>query len=220
MGADVSVVWSWLHSPRPCFLLSRPERKGEKPEDAATTEAANDRPAQKAMRKLAGEVELKVLGSDGAQPRSLKLRPEPVMSYGDETRFIKDSTLWVWMDGNRPALFQKLEVNDWNPGSPLWTWCLRPRLPGPVEGRWPGVANGIQTKGPSLGRRFQRRLWGRRRPPGRWRARSLNRRFAAADDSTVLRASPGRSWSSGRADQEFRTVRCSRTRAGRIRISC
>jgi hypothetical protein len=162
--------------------------EGEKPEDAAPAEAAKDRPAQKAMRKLAGEVELKVLGSEGAGPRSLKLRPEPVMSYGDETRFIKDSTLWVWMDGSRPALFQKLEVNDWNPGSPLWTWCFASALPGRVEGRWPGVANEIQTTGAVTWTTIPDAPVGEKATAWPLEARSLNRRFAAGDDTTVLRA--------------------------------
>jgi hypothetical protein len=175
-----------------CTALFRLPAKADdaKPEEEppATTQAAKDRPAQKAMRKLASEVELKALASEGSEARPLKLRPEPVMSYGDETRFIKDSTLWVWMDGDRPAMFQKLEINDWVAGSPLWTWCFASALPGTVEGRWPGVTNGIQTKDAVEWKPIPDAVVGEKSTAWPLEARSLNRRFTAEDGPNALRA--------------------------------
>ena len=152
------------------------EKVADPPDDP---QAAADRPAQKAMRTLVNELELTVRDSQEADPRSLKLHPQPLVSYGDETRFIKDSTLWVWLDGERPALFQKLEVNDWNNGYPLWTWCLASASPGFIKGRWPGVQGDQETTASVPVKPIPEATVNT--DPARWpfEARTLNRRFSA-----------------------------------------
>lgn len=166
--------------------VSRAEEAKPAEDPPTAPQAAADRPAQQAMRKLAAEVEFTLLANEGEEARPLKLRSRPLVSYGDETRFIKDSTLWVWMDGERPALFQKLEVNDWNAGSPLWTWCFGSAAAGIVEGTWPGVTNKIETKG-TLAWTAAAGEAVPENPAGRpLAARSLNRRFVVEDGTAVV----------------------------------
>lgn len=152
----------------------------------AAPQAAVDRPAQQAMRKLAAEVKFTLLAGESTEARPLKLRPQPLVSYGDETRFIKDSTLWVWLDGARPALFQKLEVNDWVNGSPLWTWCFASAAPGLVEGAWPGITNRIQTKTELTWNTVPEESVPENATGWPLAARALNRRFVVEDDTAVV----------------------------------
>jgi len=169
----------------PILAAAEEEKPAEDP--PAAPQAAADRPAQQAMRKLVQEVELTIVASQKVEARPLKLRSQPLVSYGDETRFIKDSTLWVWMDGDRPALFQKLEVNDWVAGSPLWTWCFASASPQLVEGKWPGVSNRLATKSTIAYQAIPEAAVKENAAGWPLEARSLNRRFAAEDGPNVLR---------------------------------
>ena len=90
--------------------------------DAAKADGAKpDSPALKAMRELAGKCSFQVIGAD-SKP-ALEVRKEPLLKYTDEAIDVAASTLWVWMDGEIPALFQKIEVNNRGGGS-MWTYCL------------------------------------------------------------------------------------------------
>lgn len=159
------------------LLTAAQDKPAEDP--PAEPQAAADRPAQQAMRTMVGELALAVRDKKDAEPRPLKLHPQPLVSYGDETRFIKDSTLWVWLDGERPALFQKLEVNDWNAGSPLWTWCLASPSHGFIEGRWPGTANLQQTTTTIEWKTIPDATVNENAARWPFEARALNRRFTA-----------------------------------------
>lgn len=162
-------------------VFALPAAAQEKPseEPPADPQVAADRPAQQAMRTLVSELALTVRDDKDADPRPLKLHPQPLVSYGDETRFIKGSTLWVWLDGERPALFQKLEVNDWNNGFPLWTWCLASASPGSIEGRWPGVPGDQKTTASAPVKAIPEATVNE--DASRWalEARTFNRRFSA-----------------------------------------
>ncbi len=90
----------------------------------APAEGAAERPAQAAIRELAGRTTIRVADESDAALRAAERRSDPVLTYYDETRNIGDSALWVWFDGDRPVLFEKIEVNNWSATSPLWTFCL------------------------------------------------------------------------------------------------
>ena len=162
-------------------LFALPLTAQDKPAEDPTAEpqAAADRPAQQAMRTLVNGLALTVRDDKDAEPRPIKLHPQPLVSYGDETRFIKDSTLWVWLDGERPALFQKLEVNDWNAGSPLWTWCLASSSPGIIEGRWPNVPGDQKTTASVPVTAIPEATVNENAARWPFEARTLNRRFTA-----------------------------------------
>lgn len=158
-------------------LTTAQDKPAEDP--PAEPQAAADRPAQQAMRTLVNELALTVRDNKDAAPRPIQLHPQPLVSYGDETRFIKDSTLWVWLDGERPALFQKLEVNDWNAGYPLWTWCLASASPGIIEGRWPNVPGDQKTTASVPVKAIPDATVNDNAARWPFEARSLNRRFTA-----------------------------------------
>ena len=83
-----------------------------------------ERPAQAAIRELAMTTTVQVADDSVEAPRVAELQRQAILKYGDETRSIKDSALWVWFDREVPVLFEKIEVNDWSPTSPQWTFCL------------------------------------------------------------------------------------------------
>ncbi|MFV0443919.1 MAG: hypothetical protein ACK5Q5_10140 [Planctomycetaceae bacterium] len=92
--------------------------------DDASGPARNERPAQASIRKLAEDMEVRLVDDSDEALRRASLRPEPLLSYGDETRNIGESALWVWMDRDQPVLLQKIEVNNWSLKYPQWTFCL------------------------------------------------------------------------------------------------
>ena len=98
------------------------------------------RPAQAAIRTLAKATRVTVLNAEGATLHNAELASVPLVKYGDETRNIKDSALWVWTDQQRPVMFQKIEVNDWNPGHPLWTFCVASLAEHDLKVAWSGSA--------------------------------------------------------------------------------
>jgi hypothetical protein len=157
------------------------------PSETGAPPASAERPAQVAMRQLANETRFVTIPADGSEPRVLELRKQPVVTYGDETRFIKDSTLWVWMDGDRPAVFQKIEVNDWVEGSPQWTWCFASASPELLHGSWPGSVDRETTSGNSY-RPVPNAMMPRDNPTA-WplEARSLSRKFSARCAKDQLR---------------------------------
>lgn len=110
-------------------------------------ENENVRPAQAAMRELAEKTMVEIADDERQRTRKAVWQKEPVVSYGDETRAIKDSTLWVWRDGEQPAAFQKLEVNDWSPTFAQWTYCFASASRDVLGVSWAGVRKGTRTSG-------------------------------------------------------------------------
>ncbi|WP_139228232.1 hypothetical protein [Planctomicrobium piriforme] len=104
-------------------------------------EVPADAPADKsavrfqAMERLAQRTTVVIL--KGEQEVPAVLRAEPLMKYGDETRNIKESTLWAWMDGEQPVAFQKIEVNAWGgTENPSWTFCIASLSDQPLRISW------------------------------------------------------------------------------------
>lgn len=78
-------------------------------------------PVLPAVRELAESTTVSVASAD--PPRAAKLREAPLLVYGDQTREISASSLWVWMDGDSPAMLQKIEMYDREPTVPSWVHC-------------------------------------------------------------------------------------------------
>jgi hypothetical protein len=162
----------------------------EKPigDSSESVQADSKRAAQVAMRELVERAEFGIVENVESGPRMLKRREKPLVTYGDETRAIKDSTLWVWMDGERPGVFVKLEVNDYSPTYPQWTWCITPANPQLTQYDFPDGGQKFTT---TRGVHFQP-VAGAKAPGSKssaWslEARSLSREFSAFTGPTQLR---------------------------------
>lgn len=107
-------------------------------DDASPVPTAEERPAQNAIRELAESTVVQLIALQGEPQRTAELLPVPVVNYGDHTRQIKDSALWVWMDRGRPVMFEKIEVADWLPDQPQWTFCVAAFAASPVSVTWEG----------------------------------------------------------------------------------
>lgn len=166
------------------------EELSKNPEDGSPS-VSEDRPAQKAMKQLAEQCIFTVAATDKKTAVPMTLRKNPLLRYGDETRDIKDSTLWVWMNGDVPSVFQKIEVNEW-PGNPSWTWCFANATSDAVRCEWRNIANG-RTAQPVASSPVP----GKQKTEGNettWKftARQINRQFTAtaALEKNVLRPMP------------------------------
>lgn len=103
--------------------------------DKVETSTPAESPVSLAIRGLAQGTTVAVMqGTDVV--RDVPLRPEPLLRYGDRTRDIGSSALWVWMDGELPVVFQKIEINDWSPNYPQWTFCVGCASPETLTVNW------------------------------------------------------------------------------------
>ena len=110
--------------------------QSDEPKDAEKgNEEKPDSPALKAMRELAGKCSFQMNMADDESKAALEIRKEPLLKYTDEAIDVAASTLWVWMDGEIPAFFQKIEVNNRGGGS-MWTYCFANANSNPVECGW------------------------------------------------------------------------------------
>jgi hypothetical protein len=89
------------------------------------------------MQELAEQTKVILLDSEAKGLREAELAEQPIVSYSDETRNIKDSTLWVWTDGGLPVAFQKIEVNESVSDLPRWTFCVAVTGEKRIELNWP-----------------------------------------------------------------------------------
>jgi hypothetical protein len=94
-------------------------------------------PVVAAMTSLAEKTSVQIVDSRTKETRDARWTGRPLVRYGDETRYIQDSTLWVWMDGSLPVAFQKVEINNWVPNVPQWTYCFSSMFPKPLSVTWP-----------------------------------------------------------------------------------
>jgi hypothetical protein len=90
-----------------------------------------------AMTKLAEGTRVEIVDPATKQTRQARWSATPLVRYGDETRFIQDSTLWCWMDGPLPVAFQKIEINNWVANYPQWTFCFSSMSSAPLSIQWP-----------------------------------------------------------------------------------
>ena len=118
-------------SATPTATASQSDEPKVETKDAAKGDSVKpDSPALKAMRELAGKYSFQVIGAD-SKP-ALAVRKEPLLKYTDEAIDVAVSMLWVWMDGEIPTLFQKIELNNCGGGS-MWTYCFANANSSPVE---------------------------------------------------------------------------------------
>ena len=96
-------------------------------------------PAQSAIRMLAKQCVFRAVTDSGSPTDPFVLRPEPLLKYGDPARDIGSSALWVWMDGEIPGMFQKIEVNVHQGTNNKWTWCFANAASRKLECSWPDV---------------------------------------------------------------------------------
>ena len=167
--------------------------QSDEPKDAAKADAAKagsvkpDSPALKAMRELAGKCSFQVIGAD-SKP-ALEVRKEPLLKYTDEAIDVAASTLWVWMDGEIPALFQKIEVNNRGGGS-MWTYCFANANSSPVECGWSEGRKTAVTAEPVLTSPVPGDPEVKATPAAlSFTARQISRQFSASD-GTELRLMP------------------------------
>jgi|GEM_PF-1232209 len=117
-----------------CQAVAQSEEPTLKPEPLEVSAAAAEK--FEAMSRLAGRTQIFVLQADNEIPAVLQ--PEPLIKYGDETRNIKESTVWVWTHESIPVAFQKIEVNVWNgPEHPFWTFCMASLSEHRLKFSWP-----------------------------------------------------------------------------------
>lgn len=132
------------------------------------------------MRELAQQTEVLMIREDGSK-EAAELIPHPVFRYNDEVRSIHDSTLWVWMDGPRPVLLQKIEDSQHRvSGQKRWTYCLTSLSAGNVRVEW---ADGRTYESSEPGLKWESVLKGPEPARAAWtrksQLRQLARRFAA-----------------------------------------
>jgi hypothetical protein len=162
--------------------------QSDEPKDAAKADGVkSDSPALKAMRELAGKCSFQVIGAD-SKP-ALEVRKEPLLKYTDEAIDVAASTLWVWMDGEIPALFQKIEVNNRGGGS-MWTYCFANANSSPVECGWSEGRKTVVTAEPVLTSPVPGNPEVKETPAAlSFTARQISRQFSASD-GTELRLMP------------------------------
>lgn len=162
--------------------------------DESSEEPAKDEsPAQVAIRKLAKQCVFRPIADAGTPADSFVLHPEPLLKYGDPTRDIGSSALWVWMDGEVPAMFQKIEVNVHQGSNNKWTWCFANASSRKLECAWPEVRPGSITVNEILTSRIPESPKVKESAPVSamaFTARQLSRKFTARDGDDELRLLP------------------------------
>jgi hypothetical protein len=148
--------------------------RGALAQEPATEKLPN--PVVAAMTKLTERTSVQLVDRKTKETRDAKWTGRPLVRYGDETRFIQDSTLWVWMDGARPVAFQKVEVNNWVPNLPQWTFCFSSMSVQPLKATWPDRAGAFSAEAVEY-RQFE----GGPAPGKNKRSRSLQMREMSRD---------------------------------------
>jgi len=147
--------------------------------------------AQIAIRGLAEQCVFEPVIEAGKESTPFKLRSEPLLRYGDPTRDIGNSAVWVWMDQDVPAMFQKIEVNVHQGSNDKWTWCFANGSSQKVKCGWPQVkrqaveADFVPLK-PVPGNPEVKANSGALA----FTARQLSRQFTAKDEKDELRLLP------------------------------
>lgn len=148
----------------------------EKPGDSATgTEKTSDRllPLQRVLMEQT--VVTTVL--EEAENRKAVMRKEPLLVYGDETRKIRNSSVWVWLDQGRPVAIQKVEDNlNFTRGG--WTYCFTSISPKRVQVRWPNAPT-YTSKEPVAFLPIPNAIARDRKSVWSFQARQLARKFSA-----------------------------------------
>lgn len=102
------------------------------------------------MKKLAGSI--KLLANPRRTDSAVKLLPDPVLRYGDNTRQNDEATLWIWSDGGRPSALLAVEYyakSTKGVGGPQWLFEIASLSTKPIAAehekdlRWTGKGPGI-----------------------------------------------------------------------------
>ena len=195
-GFQWTITWSVLclcfaadatDEARPATTAANAGQSDELKDTKTGAEEKPDSPALKAMRELAGKCSFQITTDTSKAP--LEVRKEPLLKYTDEAIDVAASTLWVWMDGEIPAFFQKIEVNNRGGGS-MWTYCFANANPSPVECRWSEGRKTAVMAEPVLASAVPGNPEVKATPAAlSFTARQISRQFSASD-GTELRLMP------------------------------
>ena len=105
-----------------------------------------------AARSHAENTRVRVMSEDTT--RTAKLLDRPLIRYSDQPRKAYDSTLWLWLDGDRPVAVQKVEAAlNRDTGERKWVFCFASLTDGPsVSAEWPF---GFEFRSKESGLQFQ-----------------------------------------------------------------
>jgi hypothetical protein len=119
--------------------------------DEAEKPADEQRAAHLArMKKLAGSIRL--LSNPRRPDSTVKLLPDPVLRYGDNTRQNDEATLWIWSGGGRPSAILAVEYyakSTKGVGGPQWLFEIASLSTQPIAAehekdlRWTGKGPGL-----------------------------------------------------------------------------
>lgn len=156
-----------------------------------TPDAKVESPAQTAMAQMAKQCVFQPVAQEGKERDPLILRPDPLIRYGDATRDIGSSALWVWMDDEIPAMFQKIEVNTHQGSNNKWTWCFANSSSEKIQCSWPEVRKVSPTVEPVMAHAVPGIPEIKATPAAMaLAARQLSRQFTARDGKDELRLMP------------------------------
>ena len=150
-------------------------------------------PAEIAIRKLAKQCVFRPAAGAEGPGEPFVVHPEPLLKYTDATQDIGASALWVWMDGEVPAMFQKIEVNVHQGSNDKWTWCFANGSSQKVECGWPEVRRGTITVNEVPTTEIPESPIVKEDAPATalaLTARQLSRKFTARDTEDELRVLP------------------------------
>ena len=150
-------------------------------------------PAQVAIRNLAKQCVFQPVAGAEGPGKPFVLHTDPLLKYGDPTRDIGSSALWVWMDGEVPAMFQKIEVNVHQGSNDKWTWCFANASSQKLECAWPEVRRGSVTVNEVPTGEIPESPKVKENAPASamaLTARQLSRKFTARDGDDELRLLP------------------------------
>ena len=162
-------------------------------DEAPKAPEKEESPAQSAIRELAKECVFRPAAEAGGSLDPFVLGPEPLLKYGDPTRDIGSSALWVWMDGEVPAIFQKIEVNVHQGSNNKWTWCFANAGSRKLECAWPKARPGLVTVDEVMTSEIPKSPLVKESAPTSalaFTARQLSRKFTARDGDDELRLLP------------------------------
>jgi hypothetical protein len=107
-------------------------------------------PSLEEMCDLMEQTKIEVFAKKGDEPREAKFHDSALFRYSDEPKFIKDSTLWIWIDRGRPVAIQKIENNVFSPTNPRWTYCFASLSEELIRATWPNVKPPFETTKPGV----------------------------------------------------------------------
>ncbi len=103
--------------------------------DENDNSAADRQAINKQMRAAAGAIKLREKVGDKLAPADLTA--EPLFSYSDEQRRIRNATMWVWTVEGRPVSLMKFERYSFPEPERQWLFNAASVSPNLIEVEWP-----------------------------------------------------------------------------------